>query len=941
MKKKLLLLAFLAIGVGCVNASTPKVASAAFTPSNWRHVKVIGENTYSVSEESIISNNNREMRNNYFVTDEYDAIGDYEISVDIQGEMGFPNQREVQSGIVPWYIDDANYIIAYMNWSATERPSQMRQIQITGRINGQNMVVWKDGFVQGEWNDIWTDGRTESSADKINFKVRRVLSEDKDTYLYYTYINDEQIGFYGFREAIQHASKPASIGVYGFNDEITFTNFTYTNLNTVGSYANVKDGVVAKSSDNAWTNNENDYTITTSGTNWADQMVVMNNSIHEEKYKVSATVNVSNVTDSSAIGLLAWYQDEYNYLGAIIKKENGETKMGFNGKTTVLLGSTMTVNEINEVVPVTMDFATITAISLIKQGSKYTLSVNNDAHTITYENASLLKAARYGAVAANVSANFINLICEEIPYNPYDWFSSNLGTSTTYYISAKTDENPVSYNSGSYVFNANAVDTTDNTKRSAIYFPSKKTDNVTITANFTNVTDNTVYGLYGWIENAENYLLVEVSKSGIVVTNHFGANIHSQSFTLPAGVSFAGGTKDLTVEIVANEVLVKWYGMKVVKTGDFAIVGHDKSLSPNVGITCAGTAVTANDVRVSGYSAYQEVQQGNWKLYGPHYDTWKVDEEAKTIESSLLGGTDWKQVNAIHPQSEKKDFYMSAIMNVYECSGTEFKAGFMPYYLNGDNHVIVWLSQWAGASPAIVITGRLNGQAIGNEWRETTLAYDYVGTDNKVEIQIEGNQVKVFLNQSYNPSFITEFDGLENRVMENAYVGFNLYNTAVKIKDYTLCSDERQFALKEKPVINESNKRTTEGVVGDEIKLPIFTASNAAGDILTANVLVSDPDGEEVTISRNRFTASKVGVYKVKVTCEDNWGNVADPIEYDITITDGTTEPGPGDGESSTGGEVENPSSGGCSSCGNAGTNVVTVLSLVTLLAFVVLKKKD
>ena len=944
MKKKLLAFLLIAMGVGVVNVASPKVASAAYTPSNWRHVKTAGENPYTFEDEgnTIAVNNNTAMRLNYLVTDEYQAIGEYEISVDVQGTMGFPNDRETQAGIVPWYLNDNNYIIAYMNWSANERPSQMRQIQITGRINGQNMVVWKDGFVQGEWNDIWTDGVAIPCSDLINFKVVRKLSEDKDTYIYYCYINNEQKGFYAFREAVQHASRPAAIGVYGYADAFTFKNFTYTNLNTVGEYKVVEEGVVGKAADASWVKEENGYSITTNASTWNSQLLVKSNSIAEEKYKVSASVNVSNATASSQVGLLAWYLDEYNYLGAIIKNENGVLKIGFEGKTTVLVGASKTESEISELTDASISLSEVNKILVTKQGSKFTLFVN-DVEYAVYSNSALLASGKYGVVAANTSVSYSNVIVEEIPYNEYDWFTNRLGTNTTYYISAKTDKNPISYASGTYTFNEAGIDTSDASKISSIYFPSGKVDNVAISANFTNITDTTRYGLYGWIENGDNYLLVEVTPSGIVLTNHFGTNVYSQTFNLKSGIAYAGGTKSLSGEVKAGYVYVSWYGIKIVKEGDFAIAGHDTSRSPYVGIVAGGNAVVASDVKVTGYSSYGLVEHGDWDLYGAHYDSWTVDEENRVLTGSLRGGTEFKRTIALYPNTDTKDFYMSSIVNVQDTTASEFKTGFMPYYKDSGNHIIVWLSQWAGASPNITVTGWLNGRCVGAEWREQKLSYDFAGADNKLEVQIVGDEVRVFLNQSYNPSYTTTFEGLSERNMEGAYVGFNVFNTTTEFRDYTLMSQERQFVLKSKPTIGESGNRVTEAKLGSTVKLPIYTATNDAFDILNAVVRVTDPDGNVLEIERNRFVAEKLGKYHVNVTCVDNWGNEADPIDYDITVVE-EIEPGPGNGDgnttSSNGGTTEEPgtSSGGC---GKSGANIVTVLGLVALLGLVVLKKKD
>ncbi len=941
MKKKLLAFILMSMGIGVINVTSPKVASASYNASNWHHVKSSGSNPYVIDEDTISVENNTSMRLNYLVSDEYQAIGEYEVSVDIQGTMGFPNDYEAQAGIVPWYLDDNNYILAYMDWSNTERPSQMREIQITGRINGQNMVVWKEGFVQGEWNDIWTDGVAIPSSDLINFKVKRTISEDKDTYTYYCFINNEQIGFYAFREAVQHASKPAQIGIYGYADNYTFKNFTYTNLNTSGEYAVVDENTVAKASDTNWNINENDYSITTNDANWNNNLVVINNDVSEEKYKINADVNVTTDTENTQIGLLAWYLDEYNYLGAVIKKDNGVVKVGFEGKTTILVGALKTDIDISELTEKSITISSIEKITIVKQGSKFTLLIDGVEYA-TYSNPSLLAAGKYGLLAGNVNVTYSNIYVEEIPYTPYDWYTNKLGTSTTYYISAKTDKDPITYSSGIYTFSNEGIDQDDANKTSSIYFASNKMDNVAISADFTNITASTVYGFYGWIEDSDNYLLVEVTPTGIVLTNHFGENIYSETFALKSGITYAGGTKSLSVEIKEGYVYVSWFGVKIVKQGDFVISGHDTSISPNVGIVAGGSAVSISNVKVTGYTSYSLVEKGDWDLYGAHYDTWTIDEENKVVSGKLNGGTEFKSTNALYPNTETKDFYMSAIVNVNNTTASEFKTGFMPYYKDSGNHIIVWLSQWAGASPNITITGWLNGKCIGAEWREQKVSYDYAGTDNKVEVQIVGDEVKVYLNQSYNPSFTTTFEGLSSRDMENAYVGFNIFNTSAEFKDYTLVSQERQFILKSKPIISESNTRVTEAKLGDTIKLPIFTATNDALDILNANVTVTDPDGTVLEIERNRFVAEKLGKYHVNVTCVDNWGNEADPIDYDIEIKETTTEPGGNEGNNtSTSSGNQGNSSSGCSGCAKSSTSVAVILASIALLGFVFFKKKD
>ena len=446
-----------------------------------------------------------------------------------------------------------------------------------------------------------------------------------------------------------------------------------------------------------------------------------------------------------------------------------------------------------------------------------------------------------------------------------------------------------------------------------------------------------------WYENGENYLLVEVTPDGIVVTNHFGSDIRSQTFALRPGLSYSGGTKTLAVEILEGYVNVTWQGYKAVKGTDFAISSNDESISPSVGLVCGVDPVVVNEVNISGFSSYGLIQKGDWSLYGSRYDTWSVDEENRIVTGSFIGGTEFKRTRALYPQTTEKDFYMSAVVNVTDTTASEFKVGFLPYYKDGGNHIIVWLSQWAGAAPNITVTGWLNGKCVGAEWREQKIAYDYVNANNKLEVQIVGNDVKVYLNQSFNASYTTTFDGLADRDMEGAYVGFNIFNATTEFKEYTMCSQDRKFIANSKPIIGETNKRVTEAVLGDTVKLPIFTATNETGEILNAVVKVTDPDGIVLEIERNRFVAEKLGNYHVNVTCKDNWGNEADPIDYDITVYEELPEPGPGTTDPTTP-PAEDPGTDPAPSgkgCGKSGTNVITVIGLITVLGLVVLKKKD
>lgn len=936
MKKQKGLLFLTALLMSVSLFENTKVAHAedqtlSISSATWEHVKTAGDNPYSISEETITSKGNDAMRANFYVSNDYHAIGEYSISCKIQGTQGFPTPKEVQAGIVPWYVDDNNYIIAYMDWSDKERNTEMREIQITGRINGKNMVVWKNGeFVQGEWNDIWTNGTTIAPSEEITFKVDRRLADDRDAYLYRCYINGAEIGFYAFRDNIQSAYQSAKIGVYGYGDTFTFNDFTYTSFNNSTDYLYLKDGVTMRyEGENAWTNEGNDYSLDAlNATQTNYNQLIFKNPIDAEKYAFSANVNLLEVKDESTLSVIAWHLDEYNYLRANIQKINAKTQLTFEGKTTTLNGVQMVENDIYEEHELSTSFQDITSFSLTKQGTNFTLKIN-DGESYSYTNASLLKSASYGVGVLGMNVQFTNLEVTEIPYVPFDWYSDNLGTSKKHFISAKTDENPITYSSGTYQFNENGIDKENIENRTAFYYESGKIDNVKVNATFQNVKEETIYGIYGWFEDSENYLLVEASAQGFVVINHFQNEEYKESYDLPSGASFTSGNKEMTVEVQDDNVLVTWWGLKIVKAGQFYIKGHDKTKSPYVGITVRRTTMSVTNIKVSGFNSYNEITKGDWIFKGAHTYTWDYNEANNTLKGDFIGGTEWMSTMALQMNSEgKRDFYMASSVMVTDSTASEYKTGFVPYYVDSNNYVFCWLSMWANASPTIVITARLNGKVIGSEWREAQVSYPYFDTLNLVEVQVEKDSIKVYLNKSFNPNFQTTIEGLNLRDINNSKVGFNLYNTSATFSEIHLMTTERNFRNEEKPVITEQGKRKTEGEINTRISLPIYFASNSADDILDAVVKVIDPNGEEIELVKNGFVPELVGDYQVTVTCVDNWGNEAEPIQYSIHVVDPNQK---GDDKKSS----------GCKSCAKSSTMVFTMMALISVVSIFIFKKKE
>ena len=74
----------------------------------------------------------------------------------------------------------------------------------------------------------------------------------------------------------------------------------------------------------------------------------------------------------------------------------------------------------------------------------------------------------------------------------------------------------------------------------------------------------------------------------------------------------------MIVEIKDDNVLVTWYGIKIVKSGQFIIKGHDRTKSPYVGVTVRKTTVAVTNVKVSGFNAYNDIIKDDWTFKGAH-----------------------------------------------------------------------------------------------------------------------------------------------------------------------------------------------------------------------------------------------------------------------------------------------------------------------------------
>ncbi|MFA6890046.1 MAG: hypothetical protein WCQ80_03410, partial [Bacilli bacterium] len=267
----------------------------------------------------------------------------------------------------------------------------------------------------------------------------------------------------------------------------------------------------------------------------------------------------------------------------------------------------------------------------------------------------------------------------------------------------------------------------------------------------------------------------------------------------------------------------------------------------------------------------------------------------ETFFCNQSSGTTYMQDRALTANFNVQNFYSGATFTATNLSGSEQKAAIMPYFKDFNNYLIVMFSKWTvNSSGSIVITGRVNGEVLGGtEWHEyTNVSYLFENTANKLETQIDGDIVYVYLNGSTNPSITCTLPGLSERDLTQQYSGFFFFNCDLLIDKFNISSQGRVYSFDEKPSIAYYGSLTTTGYVNDSISLPIFTASNSIGDILTPMINVTDPNGTSIDLTNNKFIPSIVGTYHVEVSCEDSWGNIAEPFTYDIVVSERVVDGG-------------------------------------------------
>ncbi len=235
MKRFLILLTLLAVVTAC--CVMPASAEESWT--------AIVEDSYSISEDGVISvvtpgrhpvgDIGPEVKGgpiNCYLYNGFRAEGAYTVSVTMTGTMDLPNSGHAKEGIIPWYVDDDNYLVVYAEWADYDRPTDMRCVQVTGRINGADINVFDSAafdYLPGNgWHDFWCDGLQIPHSDSYILTVDVVPNEDY-TSIVFLFGTEEDPAIKSGEVWVQNSDNlavPGRVGVYSMGEPTTFTNFT-------------------------------------------------------------------------------------------------------------------------------------------------------------------------------------------------------------------------------------------------------------------------------------------------------------------------------------------------------------------------------------------------------------------------------------------------------------------------------------------------------------------------------------------------------------------------------------------------------------------------------------------------------------------------------------------------------------------------------------------
>ena len=753
-------------------------------------------------------------------------------SSSIQGTAG----DRYDIGFLAYYYDQNNWVSFSASWWNGFAGGKV--VDMLAIVCDNGALAYNDHFFDNPaFNTAAVYQKTDT--DSVTLKVKKEYNGAAGMDNYTFYAEGEELFSLNVALSVRYTA-PSKIGYVG--NCVNEATFTYSPVSIYeqgpsGDYYGFRTYEGANGKVTGEIVFEDGKYIANATTAATENFVILNNDFVAKNYSVTANAELTLFEEGAEIILSGWYNGAKDNAMVSLSKKEGKTVLALN----VVAGGKNILHKEKEV-----SLSSVAELSVEKIGT--TLYVKFGGEEIfDYTSSAFANGTSAVMGAGNCNAKIAVDIAEK-PYNAYDFYKVTV-SGTTYEVSAK-DMTSVTFGEGTIAISA------EEAKETVVLFPSNASGQMTYTASFAGTA--AAYGIYGYYADAENYILVYAKENKIYLKGVFAGNETVESATveaMPSSLTFS--VEGQTVKVLSGETVI--FDNKTFE-------GINDVATFNIGLTAQNGDVIVSDIVVDKFVPYTQRIVGDYVLYGDSYSTWKV-EEGKLL-ANCENGTAWMRTLAFRSLGDytpATGYYAAATVKVTgkEKGQTEWKAGFLPYYVDNGNYVYMWLSQWAGQGTSIVMHAVLNGQTSGEVFRETAVTCNLEDL-NYVETRITGNTVSVYLNKSFAPTATVNFDGLGEKA-DKGYFGFNVFHVSAEYADVAF-SSERIFKDETKPVIDVIGTLPEEVELGKQVTLPVFASEGA-------NVTVEVKFGETIIeVIKNKFTPDKEGIYTVTAKAVNEWG---------------------------------------------------------------------
>lgn len=298
---------------------THTVASFIATPE----YTVTGDLTkaaYKEAEDGTITYSNTNWMDGFLLKDMPISETAYSVSAHFVGTKTSPIAADDFIGVVPYYVDSNNYVIAYACWG-TDHTTMMTEVEVTGVIGGTFL----------DWHPTWADTSVATMpADGLTFKATRVGTTITFAF---TGDNSTQNVLSGSQTFAGMTGVSKKVGVITYQDEVKMTNFACE--------ADANHGWAGGTLTDP---SETGFTFT--GTDWRPgSFVLREDSVTKgaSAYSVSAHIvgtKTSPISAETNIGVIPFYVDNNNYIAVYCHWVADHTTMMTEVQVTGVIGGT-------------------------------------------------------------------------------------------------------------------------------------------------------------------------------------------------------------------------------------------------------------------------------------------------------------------------------------------------------------------------------------------------------------------------------------------------------------------------------------------------------------------------------------------------------------------------------------------------------------------------